>query len=125
VALLAGLASVEPAPVEEPRVEAQPALASQPDVAPSSGVRAIEAESAVSFRFLKREEGHEFLVDEVHVTIVHPVRGTLLDAVSNGPYLTARVPAGRYEISASHAGRTQRVSVILAGREPRSLAFYW
>jgi hypothetical protein len=92
--------------------------------APRPGARAVDA-ADVSFRFLAREEGHEILLSEVHVTIVHPVQGKVLDAVSDGPFLVARVPPGRYQVAASHEGRTRHVLLNVARSEPRSVAVYW
>jgi hypothetical protein len=113
--LVAGLAA---APIDEPadeRTEAATLAA-----APSASERA-----PVSFRFLTREEGHEILLTDVHVRIVHPVHGTLLEAVSNGPFLVAYVPVGRYDVAASHEGRTQHLTLTVARPEPRNLALYW
>jgi hypothetical protein len=98
------------------------------DVAEPAAVVAIAqpAERApVSFRFLTREEGHEILLSNVHVRIAHPVDGTLFEGVSNGPFLVAYVPVGRYEVAASHEGRTQRVELTVTRAEPSSLSLFW
>jgi hypothetical protein len=87
-------------------------------------VRPAEAAS-VSFRFLTREEGHEILLSDVHVTIANAVEGKVLDAVSNGPYLLASLPAGRYDVAASHEGRMQYASVVVRSAEARSVSLYW
>jgi len=114
--VLAGLAG---APMDDATVEARETIAA---VAPAP--RSAEP-AAVSFRFLTREEGHEILLSDVHVTIRHPVEGTLVDTVSNGPYLVAFIPAGRYEVAATHEGRERRMNLTIPRAEPRSVALYW
>ena len=72
----------------------------------------------VSFVFATREEGHELLLTDVHVVIVCPVVGKLFEGVSEGPFLIANVPDGRYEVIASHEGRAQRIALTVAHDEP-------
>ncbi|HVE48163.1 MAG TPA: hypothetical protein VNG69_00935 [Casimicrobiaceae bacterium] len=90
----------------------------------SATPRVVEA-TPISFRFLTREEGHEILLSDVHVTIAHPIQGKVIDTVSNGPYLVAMVPAGRYEVVASHEGRARRVALTIAPASPQSVSLYW
>jgi hypothetical protein len=127
--VLAGLAGV---PMEDARVEprdsAVETLAATVETtaahSPTPAPRSAEP-AAVSFRFLTREEGHELLLSDVHLTIRHPVEGTLVDTVSNGPYLVAFIPAGRYEVAATHEGRERRMNLTIPRAEPRSVALYW
>ena len=113
--LVAGLAA---APAEPP------ADVSDASFQPASQATTTE-QASVSFRFLAREEGHEVMLTDVHVTIADPVRGTLVDTVSNGPFLVAFVPAGRYEVAASYEGKVRRMSLTIARAEPRNVALYW
>jgi hypothetical protein len=120
--VLAGLAG---APMDDASVEARDsAMETLAAVSPTSATRNAEP-AAVSFRFLTREEGHELLLSDVHLTIRHPVEGTLVDTVSNGPYLVAFIPAGRYEVAATHEGRERRMNLTIPRAEPRSVALYW
>jgi len=116
--VLAGLAA---APADEPLLAADEVLAT---AAPALAVRDVER-SPVSFRFVAREEGHEILLTDVHVTIRHSVEGTLVDAVSNGPYLVAFMPAGRYDVAATHDGKLRTMTLTIPRAEARSVALYW
>lgn len=116
--VLAGLAA---APADEPALGAGQSLAS---AAPALAAGPVDR-SPVSFRFVAREEGHEILLTDVHVTIRHAVEGTLVDAVSNGPYLVAFIPAGRYEVAATHDGKLRTMTLTIPRAEARSVAFYW
>ncbi len=95
-----------------------PAIAKRPAIA------FLAAVVPVSFVFATREEGHELLLNDVHVVIICPVAGPLFDGVSEGPFLIANVPDGRYEIVASHDGRARRLALTVAG-EPRRVSIYW
>jgi hypothetical protein len=66
----------------------------------------------------------EFLAD-VKVTIRDRSGNVLLDAVSDGPFLLAKLPAGTYRIEADHAGVVKRHTVdIRAGKHERAV-FVW
>lgn len=98
-------------------VETQRGLAR--DVRPAPGV------APVSFQFATREEGHDIPLTGVHVAIVCPVAGIVFQGVSEGPFLIANIANGRYEVIASHAGRSRRVTLDVARGEPRRVEIYW
>lgn len=103
-------------------VEAAGPGAAAPDVA----VLAPQGVLPVSFRFLTREEGHEILVNDVHVAIDDAAtHGRVLAAVSDGPYLSANVPAGCYRVTATHDGRAQVAEIVVGRGAPLVVAFYW
>lgn len=79
----------------------------------------------VSFRFLEEEEGHEIALTDVHVVIVTPLGHPLFEAVSDGSFLMANVPFGRYDVIASHAGRAQRVALDVARDDALLVAIHW
>lgn len=95
--------------------EAQPAVESR------AGVGVVP----VSFVFATREEGHELRLTDVHLVILCPVVGRLFEAVSEGPFLTANLPAGRYEVIASHEGRARRIPLTVARGETRQVSIFW
>lgn len=66
----------------------------------------------------------EFLAD-VKVTIRDRSGTVLLDAVSDGPFLLAKLPSGTYQIEADHDGVAKRQTVeIRAGKHKRAV-FVW
>ena len=96
-------------------------------VEPRPAVQLRSAESLpVSFQFSEREEGHERLVTDVHLTIDDAATHVrVVAAVSDGPFLLASVPAGCYQVTATHAGRAQVVTLVVERGEPLRVAFYW
>ena len=79
----------------------------------------------VSFRFATREEGHDVLLTDVHVVVLCPVSGRLFEAVSDGPFLTANLPRGRYEVIASHDGRAKHVALDTARGDAAVVVIDW
>ena len=93
-------------------------------------------EEAEAFRHAQRdyslvlEFGHQtapraqFAAD-VSVLIRDARGNTVLDTVSDGPFLLARLPAGRYTIRATQNGKTfDRAATVATGKSTH-LAFLW
>ena len=99
----------------------EPLHAAQPAVGTSAGVGVVP----VSFVFATREEGHELRLTDVHLVILCPVVGRVFEAVSEGPFLIANVPAGRYEVIASHEGQARRIPLTVTRGESRQVSIYW
>jgi hypothetical protein len=58
--------------------------------------------------------------------LIRDARGnTVLDAVADGPFLLARLPAGRYTIRATQNGRTLDRVATVAGGKSTHVAFLW
>lgn len=95
-----------------------------PRVDRSSGEGPL-ARSTVAFTFATHAEGHEILLSDVHVVIRCAVAGRVFEAVSDGPFLVADVPEGRYEVIASHEGQARRVAFSVARGEPRQVRMAW
>ncbi|MGA7979936.1 MAG: hypothetical protein WCA32_06875 [Chromatiaceae bacterium] len=66
----------------------------------------------------------EFLAD-IPVKIVDGAGKSVLDAVSAGPYFYAKLPPGRYRVSADNEGQVQTKSVTVSSSGAASEAFYW
>jgi hypothetical protein len=50
---------------------------------------------------------------------------TLLEAASEGPWFFAKLPPGRYTVTVTVMGQTQRKSVQVAGRGQTVVNFFW
>jgi len=64
-------------------------------------------------------------VSEVHVTIADERGSTVLDAVSEGPWLYTTLPSGTYTIMAQVGGQTQRRVAQVGQQKQTQLQFYW
>ena len=66
----------------------------------------------------------EYLAD-VSVTIKDGKGRQLLDVLTDGPILSARLPEGRYVVSADWEGKTLTRTVILKRGAARQVSFNW
>jgi hypothetical protein len=69
------------------------------------------------------KDGH--YLSDVSVAIVDAANRKVLDVVSDGPFLYAQLPAGKYTVSANYAGAAQSRSTSLAASGRRELVFRW
>jgi hypothetical protein len=62
---------------------------------------------------------------DIHVKITDSAGKTVIDTVSQGPYLLANLPAGNYQVEASSGGavKTQKTAVKKGGHQ--RLVFSW
>ena len=69
------------------------------------------------------KDGH-YLAD-VAVSISDTGNRKILDTISEGPFLLAQLPPGRYAITATYAGAAQTRSTTVAPSGRRELIFRW
>lgn len=113
---------------------ALPAVQQQGEVRYLSGgigaaeVAAIKAEAArfaLSLTFAKRSEGHDVFLATVPVTIHDAAGVTVLDVVSDGPYLLVDLAPGAYKITARHHEEAKTREVTLGAGAPQRVTFLW
>ena len=63
-------------------------------------------------------------VSDVKVTVMSGKK-TVLDVVSDGPFLYVKLPAGKYSINAEYEGKTVRKSATIGPKKGASLNFVW
>lgn len=68
--------------------------------------------------------GNEYLAD-VPVKIVDAHGQTVLQAHADGPFLLARLPAGRYTVAATYRGKTEQRAIDLAAGGHLKAFFLW
>ncbi|MHB8920158.1 MAG: hypothetical protein ACYC3A_08165 [Halothiobacillus sp.] len=64
--------------------------------------------------------GGEFIAD-VKVQIVDGGGKTVLDTTANGPQLMAQLPAGKYQLAATHDGQTLKRAFTVSGKARSTL----
>jgi len=72
----------------------------------------------------KAKPRNEFTAD-VKVVIRDAKSNAVLDTVSAGPFLLAKLPAGRYDIKATQGGKTLERRVTIAEGRPTHVGFLW
>lgn len=62
---------------------------------------------------------------DVRVVIGDGKGQTLLDTTSDGPWFLVNLPAGKYDVAASFAGKTEKRRITLGNNTPRRIDFRW
>lgn len=93
--------------------------------AESAAMKAQADRYALALTLVERVAGREVYLASVPVVIRDAAGATLLDVVSDGPYLLVNLPAGSYRVLARHKEVEKSASIkIVAGKNQR-LAFVW
>ena len=71
-----------------------------------------------------RGKHHAYLAD-VKVTIKDQADKIVLDAVSDGPIMLVKVPAGKYSIAAMKDGKILHRTVQVETKGDRQVLFHW
>ena len=66
----------------------------------------------------------EYLSD-VRVQVVDPSNRVVLDTLTEGPWLLAKLPPGSYQVNASYGRSTERRTVAVAPAALKTLDFRW
>jgi hypothetical protein len=70
-------------------------------------------------------QGSGQYLSDVNVTIKDAQGNALVMTVSDGPFFLAKLPPGKYRVSAESNGKSQTKSVDLSGGGKADLSFYW
>ena len=84
----------------------------------------VKMEQSYNLKLIFAVQQGNFLTG-VHVTITDSSGKTLLNAVSDGPWFYAALPAGTYTVAATNQGQTisKAARVVASGRTP--VSFVW
>ncbi len=89
----------------------------------SSAIKAAEKDFSLSLLFAQTKRG-EF-VSDVKVSIKDKSGKTVLEAVSDGPVLLARLPSGAYTVSADYDGKILVKKVQVDAKGVTRAGFVW
>jgi len=88
-------------------------------------MKRAESQYPLSMVFVEKAKPHDEYLAAVAVTIRDDKGKTALDTISDGPYLLAELPAGRYTVSAIYDGKKIERSATVVSGKPRQLVFDW
>jgi hypothetical protein len=89
----------------------------------NQALQAVDAEYNLHLLFSAKGSG-EFLSD-VAVRIIDQQGGTILETVSAGPKLFAKLQPGRYTLDATYGSKTLRETVSITAKRGASLSLVW
>jgi hypothetical protein len=123
VALLGGLAGAEDLGLDVKTAGNISYVSGGVGVSDRQALEQVKSKFNLRLLFAYTKSG-EFLAD-IPVKIVDGAGKSVLDAVSAGPYFYAKLPPGRYRVSADNEGQVQTKSVTVPSSGAASEAFYW
>ena len=99
----------------------------------SGGIGQTEAEAIkhvakyypLELEFLRKAKPKDEYLSQVKVRIKDMHDKMVLDVTSDGPFLLAKMPAGKYTVSVEHNGKLENRTVQIAPKEHRRLVFEW
>jgi len=91
----------------------------------AAAMRMEEARFPLSMEFARTAQPRAEFYALVNVTIRDPQGQTVLSTVTEGPFLLANVPPGKYTVTAAIEGQAKQQSVVVDERRPEHIAFVW
>lgn len=88
-------------------------------------MRKEAAHYPLSVEFVKHAKPTDEFLANISVSIKDAAGKTELSTVSNGPFLLAKLPAGKYTISATDNGLTKTRDVTIAANKSEHVIFDW
>jgi hypothetical protein len=89
----------------------------------SDAMKQAQSSYPLSLSFIEKSKA-EYLA-KVDVTIKDQQGNTQLQATSEGPYLLAKLPDGRYTVTALYQGKSEVRQVNVAAARPQRVEFAW
>ncbi len=87
-------------------------------------LKQMRSQYPLELLFVTSGNPNQYLSD-VKVKIMDGRGKVVLDTVSNGPFLLAKVPPGRYSVNADNDGSVKRQSVQVGGGKTQRVMFVW
>lgn len=94
----------------------------------STETQAVKAEFArhsLALTFAHRGSTRREYLASVPVVIRDAAGVSVLEVVTEGPFLLVDLPAGHYEVTATHGGETQRIKVRVEAGQHQERALLW
>ena len=87
-------------------------------------IQKLSPDYSLELLFATKGTPNEYLAD-IKVEIKDKNGKVVLDAISKGPFLLAKMPPGKYSISADNDGVVKRQTIQVAGAKPHRVVFVW
>ena len=79
----------------------------------------------LALEFVLKAKPQDEYLSKVKVRIKDAHDRMVLDVTSDGPFLLAKMPAGKYTVSAERNGKVEHRQVEIAANEHRRIVFEW
>ena len=79
----------------------------------------------LELEFLQKAKPKDEYLADVKIRIKDAHEKMVLNVTSDGPFLLAKLPAGKYTVSAERNGKVENHTVQIAAKEHRRVVFEW
>ena len=91
----------------------------------AEAMRSVAKDYALEGVFVQKQGQIEEFLAEVNVQIQDAQKNVVLDVVTDGPYLLANLPQGRYLVIAEYEGSVKRQWVRIGIKQHKKIVFWW
>ena len=91
----------------------------------AAAMRHEESRFPLTLEFLKREKAKNEYLAGVSVKIADHEGKTVLDTLTGGPFLLAKLPDGKYTVTADDHGKQKERTVVVAANKKERVVFEW
>jgi len=91
----------------------------------STAMKAAGKDYPLTLEFVVRTESHNGYTSDVKVLLADHKGKTLLDTVSNGPFLLVKLPPGKYRLEATKEGQTKVLQLDIRVGKHQKIMIEW
>ena len=91
----------------------------------AAAVKQAESKYPLSLEFVQHAKPRDEFLANVDVTIRDQAGKTALKTTSDGPFLLAKMPNGKYTVTAEEEGKTITRHFTVAANKPQHLVLAW
>ncbi|MDP3677850.1 MAG: carboxypeptidase-like regulatory domain-containing protein [Methylotenera sp.] len=91
----------------------------------AAAMRSIAKDYALEIVFVQKQKQIEEFLAEVNVQIQDAQQNIVLDVITDGPYLLANLPQGRYLVVAEYDGNVKQQWVRVGINKHQKIVFWW
>lgn len=88
-------------------------------------MRGVAKDYPLEMVFVQKLKQQEEFLANVNVKIQDIHKSVLLDVITEGPYLFAKLPQGKYMVVAEHNGDVKRQWVRVGNKKHQKIVFWW
>jgi hypothetical protein len=93
--------------------------------AEAAAIKHVARYYPLELEFLLNAKPKDEYLSDVQVRIKDVHDKMVLNVAADGPFLLAKMPAGKYTVSAERNGKIERRHIVIAAEEHRRVVFEW
>ena len=91
----------------------------------ANAIKRVAKSYPLELEFVQSAKPKDMYLADVEVRIRDAQGKTVLDATSDGPFLLAKLPAGKYSVRADRDGRPEQRQIEVAAKGHQHIVFAW